>query len=435
MKPTFFWAFGITPCGHRRLLDEFAQICCRRAQVVPRERSGDPARSIADPACVVIPSFPRLQSRCSRRRSWIMVGLRCAGALMATCVCPIAWSQSPAFVIDNHHLQADPADPNVNITVGVSVGGGPLHDAQVDTGSVGVLTSRDMLGPKAVALGESGAREFNSSGRIYQGNYYRAPIELRGVNGNATTLPIRVLAVDTLVCDPQRAHNCQPTLHVSNFVFLGVGFDRPPFLNPPYVTRDALGPFDNPFLQLEAMASGTMPRRYILTRDHVALGPGDAEDANFKLCSLPGKSGLGGTTAPYDWNTARADYTLRGSMAGEVFAPPGGSVPLLIDTGLDDAILTVPPALRPSGLTSPDSTTLKEGIDVEVNVPACNDSTESVLHYEFRTGASPAPTYAPTRVLWGVNGESTQLNTGGNILNEYDYLYDSDHGAIGFRPH
>ena len=201
---------------------------------------------------------------------------------MALAVCalsPTAWSQSRVespFVIDNHHLQTDAADPNVNITAGLSVGGGPLRYAQVDTGSVGVLVSRDMLGPKAMALGENGAREFDSSGRVYQGQYYRAPIELRGRNGDAVTIPVRVLAVDALVCDPARAHGCTPMSHLSGFAFLGVGFDRPPFLNPPYVLRDALGPSDNPFLQLTGMAAGTMPRGYILARDRVVLGSGAA---------------------------------------------------------------------------------------------------------------------------------------------------------------
>jgi hypothetical protein len=225
-----------------------------------------------------------------------------AGMVLAVCaLCPTARSQSePPFVIDNHHQQTDPADPNVNITVGLSVGGGPFHCAQVDTGSVGMLVSHDMLGPRAVALGEHGAREFNSSGRVYQGQYYRAQVELRGRDGDAVTVPVRVLAVDVVVCGPARAHGCVPTSHLSGFVFLGVGFDRPPFLTPPYVLRDALGPSDNPFLQLTPMGAGTMPRRYILARDRVELGPRDTDDTNFQLVSLPGPSGLAGTTAPHD---------------------------------------------------------------------------------------------------------------------------------------
>jgi hypothetical protein len=347
---------------------------------------------------------------------------------------PVALSQplqSP-FTIDNHHLQVDPTDPNVDISANLSIGGGPFRYAQVDTGSVGVLASRDLLGSQAVALGESGAREFNSSGRVYQGQYYRASIELRGRDGSATTVPMRVLGVDALVCDPVRAKGCSPSPHVSGFVFLGVGFDRPPFLNPPYVVRDLLGPSDNPFLQLAAMAAGEMPRRFILARDRIVLGPDDATEAGFSLVSLPGESGLASEPVPRDWNRATAGYILSGP-GSQRFVPPGGAVPLLVDTGLEYTILTMPPTLRPPALTNPGSTTFKNGINVKVSVPAGTGSTNDAVQYEFRTGASPTPAFAPTRVVWGINGNSTQLNTGSNLLNAYDYLYDSDRGLIGFR--
>jgi hypothetical protein len=357
------------------------------------------------------------------------------GMAVAVCLLSLTAGSEPldlSFVISNHHLQVDPSDPNVDISAGLSVGGGPFGFAQVDTGSVGILVSRDMLGPRAVSLGESGAREFDSSGRVFEGQYFRASIELRGDGGDVTTVPLRVLEVDTLVCDPVRANGCSPNPHLSGFVFLGVGFDRPPFINPPLVVRDLLGPSDNPFLQLVAMAAGRIPRRFILARDRIVLGPSDATAASFSLISLPGESGLAGKDTPRDWNRANTRYILTGPGT-ERFVPPQGTVPLLVDTGLEDAILTMPPALRPPTLTNPGSVTFKSGINVQVSVPKGAGSANVALSYEFRTGASPAPPLAPTRVEWGTNGDSTQLNTGSNLLNAYDYLYDSDHGLIGFR--
>lgn len=367
------------------------------------------------------------------------IGLCLAALLPAVSViCSSALSQQrsavTSFVIDNHHLQTSPSDPNVNISVGLSVGGGPLHYAQVDTGSVGVLVSRDLLGPSARATGETGAREFNSSGRVYQGRYYRTTVELHGRDGTAITVPLRVLAVDALACDQARTHNCTPSSRVRNFVFLGVGFDRPPFLNPPAVVRDALGPPDNPFLQLAAMDQGRTPRRYTLARDRVVLGAADADVAGFRLTSLPGQSGLAGNTLPSDWNRVRATYALSGPAPGERFAPPGDTVPLLVDTGVEYMILTVPPARRPPDLAQPGSEGLKSGIDVEVAVSARSAEDPPALTYRFRTGAQPAPAGAPTRVRWGQNGDAYQINTGSNLLNAYDYLYDSDRGLIGFRP-
>jgi hypothetical protein len=92
----------------------------------------------------------------------------------------------------------------------------------------------------------------------------------------------------------------------------------------------------------------------------------------------------------------------------------------------------VPPARRPTGLTR--DRTLKSGIDVEVTAPAGSASEPRALAYGFRIGAQPPPAYAPKRVVWGENGATYQLNTGSNVLNAYDYLYDSDRGVIGFRP-
>jgi hypothetical protein len=96
---------------------------------------------------------------------------------------------------------------------------------------------------------------------------------------------------------------------------------------------------------------------------------------------------------------------------GERFVPPGGAVPLVVDTGLEYTILTMPPALRQSGLTLPGSATFKSGIEIKVEVPTRAGSAHVALGYEFHTGALRAPAYTPTRVVWGANDDTLLSST------------------------
>jgi hypothetical protein len=79
----------------------------------------------------------------------------------------------------------------------VSIGEGPWHSVQVDTGSVGMVVPRSVLGPQARDTGVPGRIAYTSSGRIFTGEYYLAEVAMRGRNGPVVqTVPIRVLAVD-----------------------------------------------------------------------------------------------------------------------------------------------------------------------------------------------------------------------------------------------
>jgi len=179
------------------------------------------------------------------------------------------------------------------------------------------------------------------------------------------------------------------------------------------------------------MSESKMPRRYVLSREEIVLG---GPDSDFKLAWLPGRSPMSKSEPPFDWNRAYVTYGLNNPASNKSFSPKA-AVPLLVDTGLEYTILTVPLEDRPAGFTLTGSTTLQDGIKIEVKVPERSNSDELVLSYHFRIGDPAAPAYAPTRVVWGSNKETYQLNTGSNLLNSFDYMYDSDRGVIGFRSH
>lgn len=292
----------------------------------------------------------------------------------------------------------------------VSVGDGPTRAVQVDTGSVGLIIWRGDVGPDAVAEGP-GEREYNSSGRIFRGTYFRTRITFRTKNGTARTALLRVLGVERQDCDPAKPA-CVPREGdaLRQVGVLGVGFDR-----PAYTAADRLDQSDNPFLNLETMRQGMMPRRYIIGTQTVSLGGTPRVSGGFRVLRLS-RAARGSAGAPDDWRRPDGCYTLTEDQVRR-FGP--FCTKLLVDTGLPEMILTLPVAKRPAGLCDP---RCAAGMGVAVRAG-------KALAWSFVAGESGAPEY----VRWGLNGATTQINTGRALLEHYDYLYDATQGIVGFR--
>jgi hypothetical protein len=305
-----------------------------------------------------------------------------------------------------------PVTPVAGLSVTISVGDGSQRLVQVDTGSVGLIVWRGDIGPAAVPQGP-GKREYNSSGRIFRGTYFLTWIAFQTPGGTVQTVRLRVLGVDRQDCDPAKPDcRAQEGAALQHVGVLGVGFDR-----PAYTQGDVLDQSDNPFLNLEPMRGGRMPRRYILSTHSVELGGTASLPAGFHTLSLtirtPGQGG-----APDDWARPTGCYTLTLST-GRSIGP--FCTKLLVDSGLPEMILTLPPAQRPAGLAC--DTRCPDGLQVTVRAG-------NALNWEFTTGEPGAPRY----VRWGLNGSTTQINTGRALLEHFDYLYDADLGVVGFRP-
>ncbi len=304
-----------------------------------------------------------------------------------------------------------PVTPVAGLSVSVSIGGGPERLAQVDTGSVGLVVWRGAIGADAVAAGP-GVREYNSSGRIFRGTYFLTRIAFRTSDGTVGTARLRVLGVERQDCDPAKP-SCrrQDAASLEHVGVLGVGFDR-----PPYTADDRLDQSDNPFLNLEAMRGGTMPRRYVLTTSTILLGGKATLPKGFHTLSLAiSTRGHGG--APNDWRRPSGCYSLS-SPDNQHFGPV--CTKLLVDTGLPEMILTLPRQRRPGAFLC--DAQCPDGIRVALRAG-------NALDWDFTTGDQSAPGY----VRWGLNGSTTQINTGRELLTRYDYLYDADRGGVGFR--
>jgi hypothetical protein len=286
-----------------------------------------------------------------------------------------------------------------------SVGGGPSHYLQMDTGSTGVVLPASVLGPKAVGPGLPGQIEYTSDGKIFSGNYYLAPLKLSAGGASARTVPIRVLGVSAASCDPN-----YPDCHVGSITSLGlvgVGFNRGPLGPTPPEQHNA-------FLALTGIIQSSMDPGYVISANSITLGITAAQRSGFGLIKLqPGGSG------PGDWDTEPGCFGFP-QLTG--FTSFCGT--LLMDTGIDSAIVGLPESQRPPSI----ATSIPNGVSVQFAAPTMPSPSMS---YTFTTGSGALP--APTSIRWAA-GSQPFVNTGRNLIASYDYLYDGGGGRVGFRP-
>jgi hypothetical protein len=288
-----------------------------------------------------------------------------------------------------------------------ALGGGKPHRFEIDTGSVGVLVPRDVLGPAYQDFdpGKDQTVSYVSSGNSYQGQWVTLSVVM-GVpeswdgSGDYPTATIAVFAVDHMDDDLSKKYTGG---------MFGVGFD--------IGDQADAGAGCNPFLNA-VYRSAPLTRGYILTRDRIVLGPTAADAAGFAAVSLRrnakgddwqqpvGHIDMAAASHP-DWPRLSADLTV------------------LMDTGVPEMLLWLTTVQRPANW--PD--VVPPGAAVTVSLPADGGNT-STLTYSFITGAADQP-MAPSAV--NLRKGKGGLNTGRHVLARYDYLYDADGGRIGFR--
>ncbi len=299
--------------------------------------------------------------------------------------------------------------------LGISINGGRRR-AVMDTGSTGIVISASAI-PGWQSLPDLGPGKltYTSSGRVMVGRYVEAAVTITGADGaSLTTRPMPVLAVTGIEC-LMAARDCEPSTAPEHVSMLGVGFARES-------DRQSGGtPEKNPFLNLPGMGApggpaGPLGRGYIVTRAGVQVGLSPADGAGFTRVALaPGE-------IPGEWRAAPACYSLAGRT------PPACGT-MLVDTGVVRSFLTVPEA-QFAGLLAPDGAPrLADGTRVDV-VPGPGAAAP---HYGYAVGDWMNPV-APTEVVVVPHaGKPAFLNTSVRFLNAYDYLYDADGGAVGFR--
>ena len=278
----------------------------------------------------------------------------------------------------------------------VSVGGGPVQQLEMDTGSTGVVVDASYITtstPLPSSYGTIPTPSYSSSGSSYTGTWVLATLEFQNADGTSfTTAEIPVFAANV-------PDSTKPVK------MMGVAVCVVPGASSELNTNAW-----NPFLNLEAMVSGALSKSYIVSRTGVTFGIDATTEATFQLFQ--------GLTP-----TGSVSVTAQGAATPAYTA----NLPLLLDTGINYTI--VAPL---SG--SPVPTTLLQTGGEQFN----SDLTISIgfwgniASWSYSTTDCGSPSL-PALARSVKPGQPSIINTGRTVFATYDYLADVTNNVVGIR--
>ena len=288
----------------------------------------------------------------------------------------------------------------------------------IDTGSLGAIVTKSQLvmDSNVHGPGARGQQFYDSSGLVFTGNYYLAPISLKLTDASyVQTNPILVLAVDGVHCHPgyKKCHVMgPPSLH-----YLGVGFDRGNANTGSLFTS----PSDNAFLELTDANGGTdISGGYLLSTSGVTLGVTADNSSGFNMVTLDPNSMVMG-----DWNAVPGCYGFPSLPGAPQFC---GN--LLLDVGISEMFMDAPNNQWPTG--SYDSNDeVPDGVQMTIQAGTNNQWAMSYTYSAVQPPEQPIGP-APTYSQW-INDSNIFVNTGRRPLLAFDYLYSGSCGMAGFK--
>jgi len=337
------------------------------------------------------------------------------------------------------------------------------HQIILDTGSRGMYVSANMLPSDYTPTGFGGQLYLSSSNRLFQGTWADLTVRFTqataygGVTGPAqSTLPVLVarsitaqgssahfsttvasgnvtLTDNSIVAFSNHTLTLQPGQvatyadnpgileTASNF---GVGIDPSGTSTSPNNTNQYNQQF-NAFLNVDQMKAGTMRAGYTLGQSGVHVGL-TASTTGFAYTNLipTGLAEVPGS--PPDWQipTGTVVYEGNTSATGRI----------LVDVGIGQAYLTLPEK-------GPGEVTGNYTVNLLNSNGAVSFEVNSHPDNLFRPSPDPETTY---RTQWsafspGLFSESQSpygeqfLNTGRNVINGFDLVYDGEGGLFGLK--
>lgn len=285
-------------------------------------------------------------------------------------------------------------------------GGGPEYLLMVDTGSLGINISREVLndvphrplpGPLPPA-----PISYSSSGNTYGGEWVLVSVEIVGLDGQSftTAKEIAVFATD------------QPGVGMMG---VSTRFPDPCLLL-------------NPFLNVPGMETGAVRYGYELTKGYVLFGYDDDEVSTFNLrFPISPATGQPMPTATVSLKPANGDEPQ----------PYTNKAPMLVDTGLFYMIITpaagnVPPAgYEPPPPPPPARAHLYDNMLVTLEVEDEHQQLQTI--WEFNTSDCQTNLELPQFVSFATPSPLGIVNTGLHLLNGYDYIVDFTANIVGLR--
>jgi len=362
---------------------------------------------------------------------------------------------------------ANPGDPTIHLIID-----GVNFTIPLDTGSRALYVSNDQLPANITLDGPVGFVYLNSSARIFQGTWTNTTVtfpDAVGAGGatgpaNATMLVLVVQSVTASV-NPQPGMTTPGatfgTIPASgNVTLVGGGnlafsnntlsllpgqvvafADNPGILRPTDnfgVGFDRTGPGTSPntdqynqqydaFLNIAQMQAGTMIAGYILSQDSVQLGLTNTTTGFAYTNLVP--TGLAQVPgSPPDWQAPMGTVVYDGVAYG-----PGQ---LVLDIGIPHGILTLPgQPTTGSNVTLPMTVNLiNSGGAISYQI---NNSTENILNPVADSESAAIGWFSPLAGNFSENQPPYQnqlFNTGRDVLNAFNFLYDATNGFLGVKP-
>lgn len=357
---------------------------------------------------------------------------------------------------------------------GLTAENGPRIDAviadtpielPVDTGSRALYASKTLLPGIPNPEGPAGYVYLNSSARIYRGTWSTQTISFPGATAaGGASLPaqavVPVLVVDTLACSntpppgsatasttfgtiPESgtvvltngqsvafsnhtltlaggqsvSYDANPGI-LAGVVNFGVGFDRTGQGTSP--NNNQANQQYNAFLNALPMRSNppTMRAGYVLAQSGIQLGLTSADSGYAYTNLLP--TGLSqNPPSPPDWQAPMGTIAYQGTTYG--------NGQLVVDTGINFAILTLP------GLTGTTATP-----PLTVNLLNSGGAVSYTVNTESENTLNPSSieVFPPLAGNFSENSGTFRdqfFNTGRRVLNAFDFLYDAVDGYVGLK--
>lgn len=310
--------------------------------------------------------------------------------------------RSAAGSVHLRYLNAGEGDIRAVPRIGLSFGERVMR-AELDSGSTGVVVAAALIpGFDQLPVISDGRLTYTSSGRVMIGSWVTTPLSLVGEDGaSVTTEPMPILAVTRVECLEQ-SRNCTPNDDPRDIAMVGIGFAREG-------DRQAEStPEKNPLLRVSA---GTARKGYVLRAEGIDVGIDEkVARGDFRFVKLERQEDLP------DWKAVPACISVAG-------ASPAACGTMLVDTGVGDMFLTVPPSEAQPG-------PLDDGTEIAVLL---GDDSASEPLYSFTTGDGSQP-MAPARVHLDVSDRKKPfVNTSFHFLNGFDVLFDAEGGWVGFK--
>ncbi len=349
----------------------------------------------------------------------ILLILSCLAACL-TCEAKSFYPDAPSVYIP-YSNQASNKSPRVYVGFD---GSSNYVELIMDTGSVGLIVSKDIFTPKSDAKNLGPGRQvYTSSGIIEEGTWWTATQQFYDKNGTlVATAEVPVLQVTSIKCTAD-ARSCTPTDNPKGVTVMGIGFARESAEQP-------LGtPAYNAFLNVTGIViDNKLEKRpanwcngYVISPNGVHLGLNADNTGNAGFVKLEPWQEFSSTDLP-EWHAAPMTLILNGTgQAGNI----------LMDTGVDTAFVSPPSGSNVGTLVPcPDSARVEcapNGDLFEIYLP---DQANPVAYYRFTLGDSNNPMQPNGAHV--VSDTNVFLNTSRHVLDGMNIIYDNKHGYIGY---